>query len=488
MKKIRLSLLLPVIALSACRTGFDGNLLDNQAPDTHTVADTIIRFGDDRLESEVVVRWWGDDPDGVVAGYEFTFGDPYSLMADWQFTERQDSTFILAPPAGTDTLDFYFSVRAIDQEGLRDPSPATLAYPVKNSPPSVAFQPGLNQPVISFPALTFYWEGSDPDGDANLNGYEVVWNDTTVVPVPLEAGAGSLLLVADDPAITSMTCNMYVNASATPLATSLSGMQAHSWNKLFIRAVDQSGAYSPWTASDSVYIKPVQSNILLVNAYTTASNPTDFYGSHLVNNGFTVLDTIDLFETAGGNYTQQSADNLTQEKVFAMFDCLIWYSNSAESSLSLGQRTTSEFFDKGGHLLMSVYVSGSFDPLSNFLDFTPVSSLVSPADTTLLLEAGALLTPTDDAYPDLQATAIVGVVKPVNLQIGAAPVYEAALTAKDNATLTFSPWTGGAVVMARKPAAGEADFILSTLELQKLDGLLNMDDFFNKIMTDAFGY
>ena len=36
---------------------------------------------------------------------------------------------------------------------------------------------------------------------------------------------------------------------------------------------------------------------------------------------------------------------------------------------------------------------------------------------------------------------------------------------------------GGAVVMARKPAAGEADFIPSTLELQKLDGLLNMDDF-----------
>ena len=91
-------MLLPVIALSACRTGFDGNLLDNQAPDTHTVADTIIRFGDDRLESEVVVRWWGDDPDGVVAGYEFTFGDPYSLMADWQFYRKTGQHFYSGSP------------------------------------------------------------------------------------------------------------------------------------------------------------------------------------------------------------------------------------------------------------------------------------------------------------------------------------------------------------------------------------------------------
>ena len=131
----------PVVFAAACNclvclsfAGFDGNLLDNSRlliPIRWQIPLSVLAMTDWNL------KWWFAGggrrrPDGV-AGYEFTFGDLYSLMADGNLQKRQDNTFYSGSPAGTDTPDFYFSVRAMDQEGLRDPSPATLAYPVKNS-------------------------------------------------------------------------------------------------------------------------------------------------------------------------------------------------------------------------------------------------------------------------------------------------------------------------------------------------------------------
>ena len=37
----------------SCNRELEGIITANQAPETHTVADTIIRFGENRLESEV---------------------------------------------------------------------------------------------------------------------------------------------------------------------------------------------------------------------------------------------------------------------------------------------------------------------------------------------------------------------------------------------------------------------------------------------------
>ena len=79
--------------LASCKKGFEGTELGNVAPETYLVTDTIIRFGPDRLESEVVLKWWSDDPDGFVSGYEFTFDAEITEATIWTYTERQDSTF-----------------------------------------------------------------------------------------------------------------------------------------------------------------------------------------------------------------------------------------------------------------------------------------------------------------------------------------------------------------------------------------------------------
>ena len=476
-------LLAIVLFAGACKTEITGEMKGNITPETYTVVDTILRAGPDRLNSEVQIRWWGDDPDGFVTGFEFSFDN-----TNWTFTTKNDSTFILSPPPGKDTLDFTFYVRAIDNENIKDPTPAQLTYPIKNSPPSVQFVSGAFNPVRTFPVIKFYFEGSDPDGIDNLQRYEIVWNDTARAPFTIPATASSATFVAEDVDADSSAVKVYINNNTTAENGLMAGLMLNSDNVLYIRAIDNSEATSTWKASYSIYVKKVSSNILLVNGNTSASASIEsFYLQQLATQGFTNVDTLRIFEQVGGQSTQQAPDNLTQSRIFALFESIIWFSNSAQKSLPLAQKTTGNFFSQGGKLLMAVYISSSFDEQSQFLDFTPIQSLVNPKDTTLLLDNGAQILPQISGWPVLKSTTIVGIVKPMNLDIGSQALYDAELLARDDVTSNIGPWTGNSTVVALRKSGGQTNFIISTLELEKLNGNNNIDDFFNKVLKQEFG-
>lgn len=475
------------LLFSACRTGLEGTLQENQPPQTYLVVDTIIRSGDDRLSSQVHIRWWGDDPDGLIAGYEYSAGSDYT---DWTFTTKQDSIFLLVIPAGEDSVDVPFRIRAIDNFGLADPTPAHLTFPIKNSPPSVAFSYAENHPLKSFPVLRFYWQGSDPDGGPDLLRYELCWNDTTTLPYAVPAYVTAAVFEAVDPGADFSACRVYFNNSNSAAAEHMQGLKPGDTNVLYLRVVDQAETSSPWVASLPVLVKKKLSDVLIVDGYLTGGNSvTAFYRQQLTAAGLTQADTLQIFEKAGNDYTQQSADYFTQGKVFALFRYIVWFTNDAARSLSIGQRSLNEFFDSGGRLLLSVYVSSLFDEQSDFLDFTPVQSFVVPPDTTLLITDTSQVFALEAGYPDLQSSSFVGVVRPFYLVPGARALYEAALIAKDNSTLSLSPWQGPSVVMAAKSnAAGKTNFILSTLELHKLNGKGNMDAFFNQVFNTEFNW
>lgn len=478
-----------LLCICACKTDIDGTQQGNAAPETHVVVDTIIRTGNDRLESRVDIRWWGNDADGYITGYEYTFEMPISPSTSWIFIRSQDSVFLLQTPAGQDTADFTFSVRAIDDEGAIDPTPAQATYPVKNSAPSVAFLVGEDDPTLSFPIVKFFWEGSDPDGNDNLASYELYWNDTTATPFAVDASTFSATFEAESPfAGGESDAQVFLNTSTTAEPGSIPGMRLGAWNVLYVRAVDQSAAKSGYVRSDSVYIRPVRSNVLLVNGYSGGSSSVfSFYVNQLSNLGITNYDTLTLFDASAP--AQVASDNLTQTRIFDYWDLIVWFGNNAQSSLSLAQKTSADFFDDGGKMLMAIYVSSSFDEQSDFLDFTPIAELVTPDDTTLLLDINADIIAAESGWPNLQGTSIVGVVRPLITQIGATPLYNASLTARDDATLSLNPWNGESVVMAlKRDDSGNPNFVLSTLELQRLDGLGTINNFFDKVIVDEFGF
>lgn len=478
-----------LFAVVSCKKDFTGSPKENLPPNTFTVVDTIIRVGPERMESQVTLQWWGDDPDGVVKGFEYTFDSVLTPITAWSFITRTDSTFVLPIPPGLDTVDFRFHIRAVDNDGLVDPTPASLGLPVKNSKPTVVFVDGPNKPLKTFPVLKFYWEATDLDGEDNIKQFELVWNDTTQTPFVIDAIAESGTFEAVDPTASASDVNVYLNNSTTSVGT-MPGLLLNDSNVLYIRVVDNSLATSAYATSYKVFVKKVTSDILLVDGYGNAgSTVTNFYATQLQSIGIMSFDTMQVFATFNSAYTQQSPDNLTQARIFKMFNVIVWYSNDATKSLSLGQKTLGSFFDNDGMLLMSTYVSGTFDQQSTFLSFTPAQELIAvPQDTVLTMNTGVPVTNLLPDYPPLQSTAIVSTVRPVAPALGAVALYNVELIAKNTSNGGTNLWTGPSTVIVKKDnGSGQTNFVLSVLELQKLNGLSNMQLLFDQIFHDEFG-
>ncbi|MEO1479232.1 MAG: hypothetical protein AAFV01_11720, partial [Bacteroidota bacterium] len=271
-----------LLALAACDTGFEGDFLGNQPPETDLAvrsddlrgplafeetftgtpgdsifigSDTLI-VGDDgtvlfrdtlRLTSTVPIAWTGTDPDGFVDGYElrfFALSEPLGDEEGWRFTERTDSLVLLPIPFGEAQADVALEVRAIDNEGVRDPSPARTVFPIRNSDPTLRLSTSDVPPDTTFPLLSFGWTAGDPDGESNLAAIEVSLNDSTTF-VQLPADATFITLVAQAPEAGVTSAEIYLGRGFQRTALTLPGLEVGGDNVFFIRSVDDAGATSP---------------------------------------------------------------------------------------------------------------------------------------------------------------------------------------------------------------------------------------------------
>ncbi len=159
--------------------------------------------------------WSGYDHDGTVVGYEWAITDslPPAEAIVWKYTEKTDSTFIFTVEESREVLGHRFYLRAVDNEGKRDPVPAFTFFTVRNNcNPSVWFtraeavSPDGEVMVLSdstnplsprdtVPAgwgVRFAWSGSDcdravlPGGDTMTVG-RIVGYDYKLVPVEQNA-------------------------------------------------------------------------------------------------------------------------------------------------------------------------------------------------------------------------------------------------------------------------------------------------------------
>ncbi|MDX5320117.1 MAG: hypothetical protein LPK45_03495 [Bacteroidota bacterium] len=289
---MRLPLMLWILVglLSSCSKDFIGDPKENQAPETFLLADTIARSGENRFESVLQIQWSGTDPDGYIEGFEISLDGN-----TWSFTRAQDTLLTVNLPGNSDTFDVNFSVRAVDNQGLRDASPARLIFPVKNSRPEVHFVIPAGSPTRSFPAVKYFWVGSDPDGNASLDHYELIWNDTALSPLILSNSFSEATFVAKTLSGTTSPCTVFPGTLNTALPDEIQGMILDDLNVLYIRAVDQVGAKSPWTASPNMFIRKPQSDILFINAQRSSFNRTAFqnlYSTQVFNAVGKAFDTL----------------------------------------------------------------------------------------------------------------------------------------------------------------------------------------------------
>lgn len=477
-----------IATFSACKKDFDGSEKANRLPDTFVVTDTIVRSGDDRFASQVKIQWWGTDADGYVEGYEYRIND-----SAWQYTKKQDSTFLLIIPTTSDTFDFKFEVRAIDNKGERDETPARLFYPVKNTAPTVSFYeptavPSRN-PVRSFPALRFLWRADDLDGIASLDSFEICWNDTTGAKVKIPPAIRDVLLVGTNLSGASTSCQIYLGNSQNAWGQTINGLLLNDTNVLYIRAIDKVGATSPFAVTGNVYVRKPQSDILVVNAIESQflrANIQNFYTTSLNSVLTKSYDIMQATERVANNYTELSPDPFTQAQVFKFFKRIFWFSDNTDFSLGLLQKSSGLFVADGGRMMVICAANDNLPATPAYLDFTPIKNYlpVSSKDAFLMQQNDSIV-PTQAGWPILTTPNFLTGIRPFELPLDNGDfkyevLYNGLITNEKNSVI--SRWQGISTLVSKRirRSDNKTDFIICTVPLHQFNGLSNIDSFISQ--------
>jgi len=415
-RNLLLLLLIPFI-MASCIDQPVSERMENMPPTT-----SVWLMPDDTLRatsSRQHIHWWGDDPDGFVVGYEWSFN-----AEDWTWTERNDSVFLLSLQQQDTTYNFF--VRAVDNEGARDPEPASLNLPIRNSPPSVEFSEGTNVPDTTFTVATFSWIGTDPDGDDTIVRYLWALNDTTEWNEI--AGDRSMLTVRDE-----------------------DGLRVNDDNVLYIKAQDNAGAYSSTArmpgnpAPDNMnrppdttahwHVREPVGDLLIIDDYNLTDGAEIIYAEIFDTLGGGVFREHSVWDIRRGRSDFQRGDlvppfiNPAFIETLRLFKYVYWYSDNGPS-YNIAQTALPAYLESGGKVLMSVtFPTGTFDPREQgIVDFAPVDSIAR--DDIGFVRPGTMIYPTEEGeslgFPSLQRDntgTSIGGVRNLIIETGAIPLY-----------------------------------------------------------------
>ena len=182
--------LIAALALPACGDdSYLGTPVPNAPPQTRVTGTPPAL---EQTSFSVRFFWTGSDPDGRVHHYQWRISNngrdgkvdyPDTLALAWHRTNATDSTFVVL--ADIDSLDadvsdprqnpstyrawqtHTFFIRAVDDAGLADPTPATVSFTATTLTPTVDIDIPLRRTSSSCESaarvFTFGWTGHDPD-------------------------------------------------------------------------------------------------------------------------------------------------------------------------------------------------------------------------------------------------------------------------------------------------------------------------------------
>lgn len=405
MTRFPLHILVLSVVLASCDAGFDGVPDGNRPPETSlSVRDESLldNLGEEnRLRSTIRLSWTGDDPDGFVAGFDVRSRPEDGTQAPeegWRFTTANDSLLLLPLPSGQSAANVVVEVRAVDDAGLKDPTPARSVFPIRNSPPEIRLSQFELPPDTTFTVVSFAWRARDPDGDQNLKSVGISLNDSTQF-VEIPPDFDFVTLVAD-PVTGGETAEARVYLGRGVQATSIRvpGMRLDDRNVFYLRASDQADTTS---AVDRFawWVKRNRSDVLYVNDYRLTSNATvRSYHRGLLEDylpaGYGV-DEWDLTQpyATGSSGTVPRSDALPPvaepmlRMTLTLYRYIYWVSTSTTGSAGTDNMpfvapAMTEFFASGGKLLVHSPVTVS----SIDTDFTDNAAvLLLPLSRPLVL-------------------------------------------------------------------------------------------------------
>lgn len=443
------------LSLFHCNEKLNDSPLANRQPRSFLwlYPDSTVGIGVSRQH----LRWWGEDPDGTIRGYLFGFvperlsatPSPDTIRYTWV---SKNDTVMQFP---LDTLFRYFTVfvRAVDNTfpglpekssvrlgaspyvdmnvngvfdagdralaslpGAMDPVGANLAFPIRNSPPTIAFARNPNDPgnVLRLPDTTYTvvsigFKGADADGENNLKEYRIALNDTS-------SSANWLTLRLRDTVVTLVVPRARSNAAPNipgaevaadvyggkflgrQLIGQLPGLRLDASNTVYVQVKDVAGEFSPAIKLPSGtmrwVVKRPRGKVLLVGDYTRndATTALSSYLNALRAVPDSQFATIDFLNIAlGVNATDKEAGRLSVNippyidpaviNTFLLYDFVILYSDEAPS-LGVLQAVPFLYLQNGGKMLVSTVFPrdfSRFNATAVLREFAPIDSVFSGA-------------------------------------------------------------------------------------------------------------
>jgi hypothetical protein len=347
-----------VIMLTGCAQREDVTF-PNLPPETYMAIADSVRNPTVYIQT---IAWWGEDPDGEIAGFEYRWAagpaSACSLDTDWVFTEETSKEFSLPVSGGITTHTI--QVRAIDDDGAADPTPSELTLPVTNTPPEVFIWNYHALPDTTFPALLVKWHGDDAEGRETIRGYEI-W---------LDGHEEDPVFLAPEDTVASFGYDDFDGR--------------YGMRSLYLKAFD-SACDTSEAVVHSWYVKEPVGGVLLVDDRTTSPpgyNITDaFYRGALDSclEAFSLLD----FDRFGGRVYAYNFDQL-----LGQFDLVIWYNDhlmQGSANLTLAEDAIPHYIESGGRfLLVSVGAIGTDGALpdSVYFDIFGVNALYTKSGST----------------------------------------------------------------------------------------------------------
>ena len=452
-------LLFRLFFLVSCESEISGRLNDNLPPET-----TIFIQNPDTLNYTTSVQnffWDGRDPDGFVVGFYYSFLEN-PMESDWIWTEERSLIFPLEI-TGQDTI-YFFQIRAVDNDGLSDPTPAFQRFPVLNSAPEVNWSLNSNIPDTTFTVASFSWQASDLDGDSTIAFFEYTLDDTTSWE-QVEGDKRSLILTEQD----GITEGDHV---------------------FYLRAVDIAGSRSsiirmPEEENRSWYVKAPQGRYLLIDDFEVESSvfafPDRYYRNMMQNvvaEEYTYWNIEELFPASNVQFTES----------LKLFERVIWYTDlvtSTDPHFIAAQLAIPEFRQQErSRIIYTVQFNRGFSVQGEPLAFSPVDSLGKSYN---FINANSIYYPDSLNLPDMEPYTSLPELKVSNLIFGliglkprggSLPLYK-----YDDPATEDDPVF---IIAGKNDNTQKFDFLFSGTPLNFLNGNNNLDLFFDFVLNDLF--
>jgi hypothetical protein len=288
----------------------------------------------DTVNHVVRLFWFGTDQDGFVQRFELRFLNPANPGdSAWVSTTRTDSLFTVFTPAGLTSP--VFEVRAIDDAGERDPSPARQDFTFRNAPPVVTIvgDPAPND--TTFASLTLSWQPADPDGDVALMQYRV-WLDGN------EAGAR----------VTGATTFTIPTDDFRQGGQLLSGRRT-----AYVQPIDGGGMAGAPDSTRWFVRAPVtgaRARLLVIDD-VPSSNPAGFSTDTMYANAAARNLPADEWSLLRLEFTQPFDSDADLAQTFALFEAVVWYRGTEPTFspvMASYEQGIRDYLDGGGRLML----------------------------------------------------------------------------------------------------------------------------------------